>query len=98
MKHLSLNLESLEQRTLFSVPAAEVVELPPPVTDLPGPGGQGSAFDSFLKISVRAFERGGEFFWKDATPGSPAGFVKAGEAAMDQGTRFFLKFSPQEPL
>jgi hypothetical protein len=100
MKHLSLNLEPLEQRTLFSVPAAEVVELPPPPTDSPGPGGGGqdAAFDAFLKIARRSFERGSEFFIKEIKPGGPEGFLKAGEAAIDQGTRFFLKLFPQEPI
>jgi hypothetical protein len=99
MKHLGLNLEPLEKRTVFSVPAAEVVELPPPPTDLPGPGpGEGSAVDAFLKVSAGAFERGAEFFHKDQTPGSPDGFLKAREAAMAQGTRFLLKVSPQEPF
>ena len=99
MKHLSLNLEPLEERTVFSVPAADVVELPAPPTDLPGPGpGQAAAFDAFLKVAAGAFERGAEFFHKDVTPGSPDGFLKAGQAAMDQGTRFLLKVSPQEPF
>ena len=94
MKHLSLNLEALEQRTLFSVAGADVIEFPPPE---PGPGGgpHTAATDAFEKITLRSFNRGAEFFVKDELA---SGFPKAGEAAIAQGERFFFKISPnQEP-
>ena len=97
MKHLSLNLEALEQRTLFSGAGADAIELPLPE---PGPcgGPHAAAMDAFEKISLRSFDRGAEFFVKIDFFGGPSGFAKAGEAAIAQGQRFFVKSSPnQEP-
>ena len=97
MTHLSLNLEPLESRRLFSA-GGEVVITPDPEIVTPTPQFSPSASAAFLKIGERSTLRAADFFSKSETApgGASDGFLKVGEAALEQASRFFLKVdSPQ---
>jgi hypothetical protein len=91
VKHLGLDVEPLEKRTLFSVSGAGVVPADE-VIEVPGPHltGQERASFSWLKVAERSTLQTAEFMKKAVDTGTP-GFSKVSAAAADRAVDFFLK-------